>query len=363
MILWTKKKINKTRIIENDLSVINLDTQLEAFAEEPKIESSNLFAALVPAPVTSLQSGCSYPLDIANHFPLWATLKTDPDLPNLVDFTQAYFNWLTCGTQTNITPEIGFFELENLKRINLLSKQLLLLHSELYIPSLPKRALEEDVSVEELKILLNGIYNKLYVRKGSEYSFRYLISLLFNVPSNNINIIYPKRYLMLLNSGTNKQLNGISPSNTVGRLNYSVLKDNTIWNEYSYVINIKKEGEYVRRDRFQNLIRPLLHPIGLKDFYQEQEQLLSAIKEVTSTKVVEVPKIVNYYYYDLNSDTSIEACQGCTLDSAPSFVFPDWTQKIPNGVTFGVININEFWELTPRINDNFPNNSITCTGC
>ena len=199
MLFWHKTTKNKKRELEEDLLQADLPTVLSDIEQEPDIKSGFQFSALLPEAAASLQSGCNYPLNIQNQFPVWSKIKDDETQPNLPDIVSEYYNWLTCATKSNITPEYGFFELENLKNINNLSKDFLILHSEIYIPSLPPDALNADVSQEELKNLLNGIYTKLYSYKGSEKSFKYLISHFFNLNSNNVYIIHPKKYLMVLN--------------------------------------------------------------------------------------------------------------------------------------------------------------------
>jgi len=366
MLFWNKTKPNKKAIINEELASLDLSSILEGIEEEPIIRSVNTFSAAAPPTVSIYESGCSYPLDIRNQFPLWALFKTVSTEPNLADLTQSYYNWLTCGTNVDISPNFGFFELEKLKQVNELPKELLLLYSQLFIPSLPEDALDNDVSEEELKTLLNGIYNKLYVKKGAEYSFKYLISLFFKVTPNDIYVVYPKRYLMTLNSGYSSEINGGTPLNTMGRLNYSILRDNNLWNEFSYVVNIKGTGQYIQKERFERLIRPMLHPVGLKDYYQEQQNLFENITETIITRKIEIPKIYNYFFYTLLSTESVDRCNGCSYsapENVPSYVFPSWSTKIPVGISFGLINISDFWEMEPRLSGVYPNDDINCTGC
>ncbi len=150
MFFWNKTKPNKKKIINEEISSLELGTELEAIQEEPIIKSTNTFAALAPESVSIYDSGCSYPLDIKNQFPLWSIYKTSPNEPDLSDLVQSYYNWLTCGTKSDISPNFGFFELEKLKQVDILPKDLLYLYSELFIPSLPKDALDGDVSEQEL---------------------------------------------------------------------------------------------------------------------------------------------------------------------------------------------------------------------
>lgn len=366
MLFWSKKIKNKERNRIEDIDISQVQTQAELTASEPDIKSSNTFAAMAAPTTPILQSGCNYPLSIANQFPTWVSYNKTTSEPNLVDLIQEYYNWLTCGTKQNLTPTFGFFELESLSKTKDLPKQLLSLYSEIYVPSLPKDALNGDVSETELRSLINAIYNKLYVKKGSEYSFKYLIALFFGVQTGDVSIIYPKRYLMTLNAGSNNQNNSNIPFDTVGRLNYSILRDSTIWNEYVYIINVKNSGDSIDRTRFEKLIRPMLHPVGLKDYYQEQKEILSGLVETYTVITKEIPKINNYYFYNLFSQTDLDCYGGCTYsapDNVATYAFPSWSTKIPMGVSFGSININDFWELEPRVEDDFPNNDRNCTVC
>jgi len=373
MLLWNKSKINKTRINQVNIDDAQLVEQEVKVIERASFTSGNDFLNYVPRPIFELGKTCEYPYEIKAQFPHWANKKPVGQTgPNLIEMVQEYYNWLACSTKQNITPIFGFFELENLKKIDDLPDDLFFLYSKIFIPSLSDSALKNDVSTKELKTLLNGLYKKLYSIKGSEFSFKYLISLFFSVTPDDIYIVNPKKYLMVLNAGVSSEISLFSPLATSGRLNYSILRDSTYWNEYSYIVNIKNEGDTISKDRLQTLIRPMLHPLGFKDYYQESKVIFNQIREIFSSSIYETPKIRNYFYYTLNSTeaNSPDRCEGCA-DSPPipTYKFPTWSfaisdpTKYPIGVSFGSINIKDFWELYPSVEGNFPNMDITCTGC
>lgn len=374
MLFWNRPKINKTSINQANLDSVNLVEEEIKAGESVSIVSGNDFLNYVPQPILQLGTGCEYPLKISDHFPIWANKKPEGQTgPNLVELVTEYYNWIACATKQNITPIFGFFELEKFKKINELPDDLFFLYAKLYIPSIPNDALQNDVSIQELKTLLNGIRKKLYSIKGSEFSFKYLISLFFTVTPDDIYIVYPKKYLMVLNGGVNSELSGIQKLPTIGRLNYSIIKDSNYWNEYSYIVNIKNEGDSISKERLQTLIRPMLHPLGLKDFYQESKVLFSQISETFKSSIYETPKIINYFAYSiLSSENNLpDPCEGCLdLPQVPNtYKFPTWSLaisdkiKYPNGVTFGSINIEDFWELYPSVDGVFPNTDVTCSGC
>lgn len=373
MLFWNKSKINKKRINQVNLDDAQLVEQEDTVEQLATVSSGNDFANYVPVPILEYAKSCEYPLNIKHQFPYWTQIKpTGYTGPILSELVEEYYKWLTCGTKQNITPLFGFFELENIKKIETLPDDLFLLHAKMYIPSLPEDALQNDVSIEELKTLLRAIHKKLYSIKGSEYSFKYLISLLFNITPDDIYTVYPKKYLMVLNQGLNSNVAGSKPQPSYGRLNYSIIPDSTIWNEYSYIVNLRNSGDSISRERLEKLIKPILHPVGLKGFYQESKVLFSSIREIVTTAIWETPKIQNYFYFTLFSTeaNSPDSCFGCTLSpNAPTYKFPSWSLKIsdptfyPAGVSFGSINIKDFWDLYPSVEGVFPNSTVNCTGC
>ena len=162
-----------------------------------KIASSNeqIISSFVKA------ASIEYPIKIENIFPYWTNIKKDITQPNLIDLIKEYYNWLYSDT-TNprsgaaVNSNFGFFELHKIKDWNNYTTdfnfQSVL---NLYLPDLDKSLIGTEITKEEVKEILNGIKIKLYDKKGTEQSFKYLISLVFGIDQNNVWITYPKKYL------------------------------------------------------------------------------------------------------------------------------------------------------------------------
>lgn len=316
---------------------------------------------VIAVPLTA--GNCVYPVNIETQFPYWTTIKNSTSDINLIDLIKEYYNWLNCGS-TTITPYFGFFELDKLKDINSQSQSFTLnSFIETFIPSLDKSTVGQDVSEQEVKTLLNSIKTKLYGKKGTEASFKYIIALVFGVAQNDIYITHPKKYLMVLNGGANSQIAGIDRS-LRGILNFSILKDNTIWNDYTYIINVSGINAPSEAERYQKVIRPLLHPAGLNGLYQERKDLFNPKNEDFGSLEYEIPLVKYYLEYTFNTNSTITNCTW----GWPQHVFPDWDKDIyvydsqlpAPGVTFGGINIRDFLRLEPLPGGTFPNEALTC---
>jgi len=325
---------------------------------------------------TLTESTCSYPLKIETLFPYWLTdSKKDTDPPTLIDLIKQYYKWLYCKTTADITPNFGFFEIDKIKNLNNLDENLIEIFIKTYIPSLNPSILQTsfnpggEISQQEIKTLLNSVKNKLYGKKGTEASFKYLISLIFNIDPKDIYITYPKKYLMVLNGGSNSSLPGIDTTRK-GILNFSILSDDYVWNDYSYVINITGTGDAISGNRYENIIKPLLHPSGLNDLYQEQKIIFNPLNENFDIRVYEVPLIKNYLGYKLtDSSTYPGICNFSTYGK--QYVFPDWDRQIntyTRPFTFADIKISDFLVLEPTQKDEndeyiFPNDARENTPC
>jgi len=297
----------------------------------------------------------NYPLDPQELFPYWIQTAKVENQPNLIDLVKYYYEWLYNNTG-NITPYFGFFELDKLKDHNKNTQKTILDYFiNTYLPSLDKSLIGTQITTEQVKSIINSVKVKLNNRKGTESSFKYLISLFFNLQQSDIYITYPKKYLMVLNGGINSEIAGADP-NLRGKLNFSILQDNTIWNDYTYIINIENIAAPSSGQIYENVLKPLLHPAGFNDRYQERKDIFNRNNENFDQRVSEIPYVKNYTTYTLNDTSSVYECG----DVYVQHVFPSWAQSISDGVPFGSINIGTFLELRPKIEGNFPNDSLTC---
>lgn len=325
--------------------------------------------SLVPSPT------CDYPLNIKNLFPYWTTLAPTGGDPNtditLLDLIKEYYKWLYCNTDS-ITPLFGFFELEKLKDLNNSNQRFILERFiKMYIPSLDYDTFGGDASIPKLKTLLNSIKNKLYGKKGTEASFKYLISLVFGVSADDIYITYPKKYLMVLNSGSNYNIPG-TEFGYKGLLNFSVIRNNSLWNEYTYIINVSGTGSRISSNAYETQIKSIIHPTGLNDLYQEQIDIFNEANETYDRRVTEIPKIGNYFDYNVENTTSTPNICAYIAYGFKQYVFPNWDKEIatkyPSGVSFGLINIGDMYFLDPKDfdvdgNPIFPNDARQSQPC
>jgi len=320
-------------------------------------------------------STCSYPQDIKSLFPRWLRMENDGNTV-LISLTEKYYEWLTCGSD-DIT-DVGFFNLEDLTNFENIPKSLLHHLTYSYINALPETSITGDlISREGIIRLVSNIKTNLYSKKGTEDSIKLLISAAFDYDTDTISVSYPKRYVLNLNSG-NFNFNFIG--NDVGYdtdkyegyastyidlnssiLNFSVLPDGDIWQEYSYVVNCAE----LTKEQYEGVVRPIVHPAGFRDVLNYNSELFNEINDSLSVLTIyEIPKIKNYTGYTLGSTTTIGSTFGCISGlTAPTYVFPTWDVEIsayPSGVSFGKIILSDFFKLLPNSGYTFPNELFTC---
>jgi hypothetical protein len=218
-----------------------------------------------------------------------------------------------------------------------------------YINSFPQDGIQTDnnptgiVAPDAARNLYDNVKVNLYTKKGTEESFKFVLESLFGIAADKVSISYPKRYTLRLNGGRydwmrdDTKLRGqystnpahYNPQLTGSFLNYSILQDSDLWQEHSYVLNISGLTAGV----YQQVVRPLVHPAGTKDFYDLRNDVFNNISDSTSGLIAELPVIGNYAFYNLFSYQSLSGCCGCSgisggTDPWPSHVFPNWDVEI-----------------------------------
>lgn len=340
------------------------------------------FVTSPPPPVS-----CSYPLRVEELFPYWLRNATENGVTqsNLVLMTKSYYDWLACGMTAN---DASFLNLEAFIDIKSIPENFIKNQLYTYINSFPQDGIQTDnnptgiVAPDAARNLYDNVKVNLYTKKGTEESFKFVLESLFGIAADKVSISYPKRYTLRLNGGRydwmrdDTKLRGqystnpasYNPQLTGSFLNYSVLQDSDLWQEHSYVLNISGLTAGV----YQQVVRPLVHPAGTKDFYDLRNDVFNNISDSTSNLIAELPVIGNYAFYNLFSYQSLSGCCGCSgisggTDPWPSHVFPNWdveiSTKYPVGITFGLINIIDFLKLNPGTGFTFPNETITCSSC
>jgi hypothetical protein len=371
LLFFNKNKQNKEYDTNRDLST---------FDTEPRAQFKSLAQPVASfyAPTVDLTTSCNYPLNIRELFPYWLRLTSNGDSV-LISLTEKYYQWLTCNTKDINT--LSFFRLEDLIDLENIPDELIEHLSNTYLNSLPADSINNNiVSPEKVKNIIDNIKVNLYSKKGAEDGFKYVINQFFGVDPDLISISYPKRYVLRLNGGrydwmsdnlasaTNysTNLDDFYPQLTGSYLNYSVLYDNDLWQEHSYVVNVSG----VSLEAYENVVKPILHPAGTKDFFQVRQDIFNNVSDATSNVKSELPFLANYALYKLGSTASIGYTFGCSgayggVTGQPIYVFPSWDAEISDkyypGMSFGEINIGDFLYLTPKEGQSYPNTGLTCS--
>lgn len=372
---------NKVKNIELQLEEELIDKYVPPIAElAPPLQQTALVSFV---PTEQTQGTCSYPMDIESLFPFWLRENSQGE-SKLILMTKKYYDWLSCGMNEN---SVSFFNLEDLIDIESTPDELLKYKLFSYINSFPVNDIVTNdtptgnIDPTMVKKLFDNVKINLYTKKGTEDSVRYVLESLFNIKANKVSISYPKRFIMRLNGGRYDWMrddtklqgqystnpNSYNPQLTGSFLNYSVLQDNDLWQEFSYVINITG----LTAGYYENAVKPLVHPAGTKDFYDVLHDVFSNTGDQSSNLYIELPMIKNYAFYNLFSTQSIIAgccgCSGSTEKPGRQHVFPYWdvdiNTKYPEGISFGQIEIKDFIRLSPAEGFTYLNENKTCVGC
>lgn len=371
---------NKTKNIESQIFEEIVDYKIPTVQEFVPGLQQNIITFFAPS--EQILPSCSYPLDVEELFPYWLRNNTTTS-SNLILMTKKYYDWLSCGMTENL---VNFFNLETMIDIDSIPNDLVKYQLFSYVNSFPADALstsdnpDGNVDPTFAKKLFDNVKVNLYTKKGNEESFKLVLESLFGISSDKVSISYPKTYIMRLNGGRydwmrdDLQLTtkySANPSSFYPELNsylnFSILQDSDLWQEFSYVLNISGLSASV----YNNVVRPLVHPAGTKDFYDTKTDIFNNITDSSSKTSFELPIIKNYAMYSIVSMDSADVCATCNDPSGgptgPAYVFPSWdvdiSAKYYKDMPFGEINIVDFLKLSPVPGGTFPNENITCNLC
>ena len=353
----------------NKYELTNSPTDLNLTSVEFGETSTNLSSFFVKTETAGIT--CEYPQNIKNLFPRWVRLLNNNN-SILIALTEQYYNWLSCNC--NDITDIGFLSLEELIDIEKIPDSLLKNLANSYLNAVPSESITSNlITPTGLRNLIQNIKTNLYAKKGTEESVKLVINKAYGVPVENISVGYPKKYLMRLNGGKfdwmRDNLNPNGEYSTTGypqlsgsRLNFSVIGDQNIWQDYSYVINCST----LSQDQYDGVIRPLTHPSGFEDIFNYKPEIFNnSNNQAAAITIYEYPKIKNYAGYTLGAKQSIGNTFGCISGyTAPYYVFPTWDVEISvyaAGLTFGGITLSDFFELRPITGYTFPNELFACT--
>jgi len=364
ILLFNKNIPNQDYQVIIDVS----DQYREMISPEIRPISQTVYNFFTPS--QPLDTSCNYPINIAELFPYWVQ-KDTVNTVSLITLTESYYKWLSCNTQD--INKLSFFRLEDLTDTEEIPADYLKYLTNTYLNSLPIEYInttgtyiEGLVDEKNIRKLLDNVKINLYGRKGTDQSFKLVINELFDIDPERISVSYPKKYIMRLNSGRFDWMSDEQDLElgelTSSCLNYSVLYDaNNLWQDYSYVVNVSELSvEY-----YKNIVKPLLHPAGTIDFYQIRQDIFNNIDQTIKIVKNEIPIIKNYQGYTLGSNQSLAVCYaGFT---SPTYTFPSWDEEIYSkyysGMTFGMINIEDFLLLSPLLGYTYPNETRSVTIC
>lgn len=377
MILWFHNKIKNTQAqVFEEIT----DTKIPTISEfvPPLNQSIAAFFAPTEQPLPS----CTYPIKVEDMFPYWLRQTTN-GVSKLILMTKAYYDWLSCGMTGN---DVSFLSLEDLIDVETIPDTLLAQQLFTYVNGFPSENInttdtpEGNIDPLRVRTLLDNVKVNLYTKKGTEESFKLVLESVFGIKASNVSISYPKRYVLRLNGGRydwmrdDALLRGdysanpaaFNPQMTNSYLNHSVIQDGNLWQEYSYVLNVRG----LTAQQYENTVRPLVHPAGTKDFYDVNKDIFNNVYDNSYNVIFEVPVIKNYALYNLlDSETllCVLGCSGGTDNPGYPFQFPKWDadifDKYYKGMTFGQINIVDFLKLSPAPGFTFVNEMSSCATC
>jgi len=370
MIFWFNSNI-PNKGYQTNAEVISVNTSTQEVLTSSRSNAQSQFQALTPQ--TPLPSTCNYPLDIADIFPYWLKRESYGISASLISFTKLYYDWLVC--ENSDVNAVGFLNMESIKDPETMPDAYVKHLSNTYLNSIPTSSINypgySDGAVDQSKIrsLIDNVKVNLYSRKGTNSSYKLVINELFDVHTDSVIISYPKTFVMRLNGGiydwmtdgvtsSTDDQNVFKPEMTSSYLNFSVLYDGNLWQDYSYVVN----SSGVSADAYNRVIRPLLHPAGTLDFFEIRQDIFNNHNDVFETEKQEIPQIENYLGYTLGSTTSLAVC---SVGITAQYTFPYWDKEISAypGISFGSINIADFLLLSPAAGYTYLNETragITC---
>lgn len=368
ILFFNKTKPNKTYNVNAESSITEaLDKVVDSEISNFNSGFSETHAFFMPSAPTATNKP-SYPTNIASLFPMWLRKISEDNTTSLINLTKIYYDWLY---------NYGYFQLEKTSNLEYMLGSHVSYLSEVYLNAIPTKEINYAAGdyndgytgghVDQAKIrsLIDNVKVNLYSRKGTPDSFKYAINQLYGVDVDTISVSYPKKYVLRLNSGKFDWIRGttrasiydtekFTPDMTSGYLNFSILGDGNLWQDYSYVVNTAG----LSADSYNKVIHPLVHPAGTLDFFQKREDIFDNSEEfIIQLPTVEIPIIQFYTGYTLGSSTSLAACEGSRSGQVNNYVFPSWDVEISThpGVTFGNINIGEFLNLMPVSGQPYPN--------
>lgn len=266
-------------------------------------------------------TGCTPNIhDIYDNFPRW--IRERDSESNLIEFIQAYYDWLYCKSANGSGYYIDskdFLDLLNLENPPL---DILRSYASSYAADFPNNKIGNDgtnngITAENFIQFLQDVRTAFYQTKGSEYSYKYFFKKLYGITLEENAIDYPKKNILRLNGGRFAGWVGVTGSyeetSSLGGsyLNGSNLQDGYFYQEYSYIVNTGKVSDY------DDILLETLHPTGLIAFFEQSiSEYIPIGPDGDYTEDLEagceIPVIGNYLPYQINATGDLNPCVGCS---------------------------------------------------
>jgi len=340
---------------------------------------------------------CGRLFDITKFIPNWVLVeKYNRETNNessltIFDFVQKYYDWLYCDAPdgANYSLSRNILDLIDIRKTK---SNLIKNIYNMYANSFDDLFTSDlNVARNQLEDFLVNIRKNFYHKKGTEEAARKLLTSLFLIDDEDIQIEIPKEHLLRLNGGrfyspdftfnitTGLTGDYLSRGDLAGSyLNGSRLQDGNWFHNHSYILY--SGPEYSNNEDLERLYRKSNHPAGIKLIFGKQlSDYVPPIPEDEDLTICEYPLLKNYAPYILGSTypnigqvnglsyAGLDSCIGCCGNSyngftGPTHAFPTWTQNIISS-TFFDINILEFLTLCYNSGLTSPNEDLTCDGC
>jgi hypothetical protein len=391
-------------ITNNNHAINSLISQIADEIGETETASSSVTSTLRSTSSYNLDEvqTCGTLYDITDQIPNWVIYEkaqrssSGQSTLTIFDFIQKYYDWLYCdastGSQYGLSRNI--LDLIDIRKTR---EEFIRNIFSSYAPGFDKLFTSPNLSVgrKEIETFFSNIRTNFYHKKGTEQGIRKLLTTLFVIDENEIQIEYGKTQLLRLNGGkfyddkfTFRTDQGSTGTYLVrgdlagSYLNSSKFQDGNWFHDYSYLLFVG--DKYQTNNDLEELYREVAHPAGMQLVFGKQLSDFTPVEpDDEDATVCEYPLLRNYAPYQLFTSYNsvqanysgitfygITACVGCcgasySGFSGPTHRFPGWAFDGFGAATnlFFKINISDFIILCGPAGITSPNENLTCTGC
>jgi len=316
-------------------------------------------------------------IDIRHLVPRWIMDRNSEG--NMVKFVQAYYDWLYNKADYELSTTT--FHTVGLRRLIDLDEtpvEFLKHFTYTYASGFPEHILgvtgPGGDNTSFVRDFIKGIRTNFYQKKSTEEAYQYFFQTLYGI-DNPVDFFYPKKWILRLNGGrfgdwaiapvcTEYNENGECIStNSGGTYDYStdqystqnlggsylngpyVIQDSYWYQNFSYLMKAGVDDDnidFIDQDTglpiYNDLMQSLLHPAGLKGFFEKTEiDYIPPDDYEGGVGVCEMPVLGNYFPYRMEDGPgSISQCIGC---SGSGFTYAGYT-GMASGLTVGILLVD-----------------------